>query len=84
MFYMVYDMMSHIYCMCIVAQCFIFCFSLVQDLFRAGIGAVLYIITSLICVIGGSGDGARIAGGVSKMRVTQFEFSSFHVRVCLF
>ncbi|XP_026223057.1 proteolipid protein 2 [Anabas testudineus] len=34
------------------------------DLFRAGIGAVLYIITSLICVIGGSGDGARIAGGV--------------------
>ncbi|XP_034731490.1 proteolipid protein 2 [Etheostoma cragini] len=35
-----------------------------SDLFRAGIGAVLYIITSLICVIGGSGDGARIAGGV--------------------
>ncbi|XP_032377365.1 proteolipid protein 2b [Etheostoma spectabile] len=34
------------------------------DLFRAGIGAALYIITSLICVIGGSGDGARIAGGV--------------------
>ncbi|XP_020491968.1 proteolipid protein 2b [Labrus bergylta] len=34
------------------------------DLFRAGIGAVLYIITSLICVIGGAGDGARIAGGV--------------------
>lgn len=39
--------------------------SFVQDLFRAGIGAVLYIITSLICVIGGAGDGARIAGGVS-------------------
>lgn len=37
----------------------------VQDLFRAGIGAALYIITSLICVIGGAGDGARIAGGVS-------------------
>ncbi|KAJ3586681.1 hypothetical protein NHX12_013077 [Muraenolepis orangiensis] len=34
------------------------------DLFRAGIGALLYVITSLICVIGGSGDGARIAGGV--------------------
>lgn len=39
--------------------------SSVQDLFRAGIGAALYIITSLICVIGGAGDGARIAGGVS-------------------
>lgn len=39
--------------------------SSLQDLFRAGIGAVLYIITSLICVIGGAGDGARIAGGVS-------------------
>ncbi|XP_023260909.1 proteolipid protein 2 [Seriola lalandi dorsalis] len=35
-----------------------------SDLFRAGIGAVLYIITSLICIIGGSQDGARIAGGV--------------------
>lgn len=35
-----------------------------SDLFRAGIGAVLYLITSLICIIGGSGDGARIAGGV--------------------
>ncbi|XP_030279792.1 proteolipid protein 2b [Sparus aurata] len=35
-----------------------------SDLFRAGIGALMYIITSLICVIGGSGDGARIAGGV--------------------
>ncbi|XP_026189355.1 proteolipid protein 2b [Mastacembelus armatus] len=35
-----------------------------SDLFRAAIGAALYIITSLICVIGGSGDGARIAGGV--------------------
>ncbi|KAG7519562.1 proteolipid protein 2 [Solea senegalensis] len=34
------------------------------DLFRAGVGALLYIITSLICVIGGAGDGARIAGGV--------------------
>ncbi|XP_042347540.1 proteolipid protein 2b [Plectropomus leopardus] len=34
------------------------------DLFRAGIGAGLYIITSLICVIRGSGDGALIAGGV--------------------
>ncbi|KAF4070509.1 hypothetical protein AMELA_G00286250 [Ameiurus melas] len=35
-----------------------------SDLFRAGIGALLFIITSLICVIGGAGDGARIAGGV--------------------
>ena len=38
----------------------------VQDLFRAGIGAVLYIIVSLVSVIGGTGDGARIAGGVSE------------------
>ncbi|XP_029975741.1 proteolipid protein 2b [Salarias fasciatus] len=35
-----------------------------SDLFRAGIGAVIYLITSLICVIGGRGDGALIAGGV--------------------
>ncbi|KAM4562281.1 proteolipid protein 2b [Odontesthes bonariensis] len=35
-----------------------------SDFFRAIIGAALYIITSLICVIGGAGDGARIAGGV--------------------
>lgn len=35
-----------------------------SDFFRAIIGAVLYIITSLVCVIGGAGDGARIAGGV--------------------
>ncbi|KAG5838437.1 proteolipid protein 2 [Anguilla anguilla] len=34
------------------------------DFIRAAIGSVLYLITSLICVIGGSGDGARIAGGV--------------------
>lgn len=34
------------------------------DLFRAGIGAILYIITSLVNFIGGSGDGARIAGAV--------------------
>lgn len=34
------------------------------DFFRAIIGAVLYLITSLICVIGGAGDSARIAGGV--------------------
>ena len=39
--------------------------SFVQDFFRAVIGAGLYLITSLICVIGGAGDGARIAGGVS-------------------
>lgn len=35
-----------------------------SDLFRAGVGAGLYIITSLICVIRGAGDGALIAGGV--------------------
>lgn len=34
------------------------------DFFRAVIGAGLYIITSLICVIRGAGDGALIAGGV--------------------
>ncbi|KAL6456750.1 hypothetical protein MHYP_G00352940 [Metynnis hypsauchen] len=35
-----------------------------SDLFRTVTGSLLYIITSLICVIGGAGDGARIAGGV--------------------
>lgn len=35
-----------------------------SDFIRAAIGAALYLITSLICVIGGAGDGARIAGGV--------------------
>ncbi|KAM9351229.1 proteolipid protein 2b [Symphorus nematophorus] len=35
-----------------------------SDLFRAAIGAGLYLITSLICVIRGAGDGALIAGGV--------------------
>ncbi|KAI1893015.1 hypothetical protein AGOR_G00139450 [Albula goreensis] len=35
-----------------------------SDFFRAVIGSLLYLITSLICVIGGAGDGARIAGGV--------------------
>ncbi|XP_046897133.1 proteolipid protein 2b [Hypomesus transpacificus] len=35
-----------------------------SDFFRAAVGTLLYIITSLVCVIGGSGDGARIAGGV--------------------
>ncbi|XP_060786714.1 proteolipid protein 2b [Neoarius graeffei] len=35
-----------------------------SDLFRAAIGALLYIITSLICVIRGGKDDARIAGGV--------------------
>ncbi|XP_061591233.1 proteolipid protein 2-like [Cololabis saira] len=34
------------------------------DFLRAVIGAAIYIITSLVCVIGGYGDGARIAGGV--------------------
>lgn len=35
-----------------------------SDLIRAAVGAALYLITSLICVIQGAGDGARIAGGV--------------------
>lgn len=35
-----------------------------SDLIRAVIGCLLYLITSLICVINGAGDGARIAGGV--------------------
>lgn len=34
------------------------------DLIRAFLGTVLYFIVSLVSVIGGSGDGARIAGGV--------------------
>ncbi|XP_070695787.1 proteolipid protein 2b [Pempheris klunzingeri] len=34
------------------------------DLFRAGLGSILYIITSLICVTTRSGDSAAIAGGV--------------------
>ncbi|XP_028309067.1 proteolipid protein 2b [Gouania willdenowi] len=35
-----------------------------SDLIRAAVGAGVYLITSLICVIRGSGDGALIAGGV--------------------
>ncbi|XP_008276312.1 proteolipid protein 2b [Stegastes partitus] len=35
-----------------------------SDFIRAAIGAALYLITSLICVIQGAGDGPRIAGGV--------------------
>lgn len=35
-----------------------------SDLFRSAVGAVIYLITSLICVIRGAGDGALIAGGV--------------------
>lgn len=53
--------------------------SFVQDLFRAGIGALMYIITSLICVIGGSGDGARIAGGVSLAAMSWIP----NVSICL-
>ncbi|XP_028849998.1 proteolipid protein 2b [Denticeps clupeoides] len=34
------------------------------DFFRAAVGAGLFLITSLIAVIRGSGDGALIAGGV--------------------
>uniref|UniRef100_A0A3B3SC97 Proteolipid protein 2-like n=1 Tax=Paramormyrops kingsleyae TaxID=1676925 RepID=A0A3B3SC97_9TELE len=40
-----------------------FSFSL-QDFFRVVVGAVLYLITSLICVISGSKDAALLAGGV--------------------
>ncbi|XP_068996586.1 proteolipid protein 2b [Embiotoca jacksoni] len=35
-----------------------------SDFFRAIIGAVLYLITSLICVISKNRDGAAVAGGV--------------------
>ncbi|XP_032403153.1 proteolipid protein 2-like [Xiphophorus hellerii] len=35
-----------------------------SDFFRAFTGTVVYLITSLICVIRGAGDGALIAGGV--------------------
>uniref|UniRef100_A0A673XXE8 Proteolipid protein 2 n=1 Tax=Salmo trutta TaxID=8032 RepID=A0A673XXE8_SALTR len=35
-----------------------------SDIFRAAIGAALYLITSLICVTRGAGDDARIAGVV--------------------
>ncbi|XP_022043453.2 proteolipid protein 2b [Acanthochromis polyacanthus] len=35
-----------------------------SDLIRAAVGAGLYLITSVICVIQGNKDGARIAGGV--------------------
>lgn len=35
-----------------------------SDLIRAAIGAALYLITSLISVIQGGQDGARVAGGV--------------------
>ncbi|XP_015247829.1 proteolipid protein 2 [Cyprinodon tularosa] len=35
-----------------------------SDLIRALTGTLCYIITSLICVIRGAGDGALIAGGV--------------------
>ncbi|XP_024662282.2 proteolipid protein 2 isoform X1 [Maylandia zebra] len=35
-----------------------------SDLFRAAVGAVLYIITSLVNLIGGSRDGACMAGAV--------------------
>ncbi|KAJ8257395.1 hypothetical protein GJAV_G00185150 [Gymnothorax javanicus] len=40
------------------------------DFIRAAIGALLYLITSLICVFGASGDGARIAGGVFGLLAT--------------
>ncbi|KAK6303428.1 hypothetical protein J4Q44_G00258820 [Coregonus suidteri] len=33
-----------------------------SDLFRATTGAAVYLITSLICLIHRTGDGARIAG----------------------
>ncbi|XP_023194624.1 proteolipid protein 2-like [Xiphophorus maculatus] len=35
-----------------------------SDLIRAFTGTLVYLITSLVCVISGAGDGALIAGGV--------------------
>ncbi|KAL4646271.1 proteolipid protein 2-like [Arapaima gigas] len=37
------------------------------DFIRALIGGILYLIIALICLIGGAGDGARIAGGVFSL-----------------
>uniref|UniRef100_A0A1A8RMS4 Proteolipid protein 2 n=1 Tax=Nothobranchius rachovii TaxID=451742 RepID=A0A1A8RMS4_9TELE len=34
------------------------------DMFRASVGCLLYLITSLVCVIRGAGDGPLIAAGV--------------------
>uniref|UniRef100_A0A3B5M4F2 Proteolipid protein 2b n=1 Tax=Xiphophorus couchianus TaxID=32473 RepID=A0A3B5M4F2_9TELE len=36
-----------------------------SDLIRAFTGTLVYLITSLVCVISGAGDGALIAGGVT-------------------
>ncbi|KPP56774.1 hypothetical protein Z043_125574, partial [Scleropages formosus] len=41
-----------------------------SDFLRALIGGVLYLVIALICVIGGAGDGARIAGGVFSLLAT--------------
>uniref|UniRef100_A0A3B5LVW1 Proteolipid protein 2 n=1 Tax=Xiphophorus couchianus TaxID=32473 RepID=A0A3B5LVW1_9TELE len=38
-----------------------------SDLIRAFTGTLVYLITSLVCVISGAGDGALIAGGVSSL-----------------
>uniref|UniRef100_A0A1A8GIB8 Proteolipid protein 2 n=1 Tax=Nothobranchius korthausae TaxID=1143690 RepID=A0A1A8GIB8_9TELE len=35
-----------------------------SDMFRASVGCLLYLITSLVCVIRVTGDGAHIAAGV--------------------
>ncbi|KAK6467191.1 proteolipid protein 2-like [Huso huso] len=49
----------------------------VCDLIRAVIGALLFLITSLISVIGG-GDGARIAGGVfGLLAAVLFSYDSY-------
>ncbi|XP_041130057.1 proteolipid protein 2-like, partial [Polyodon spathula] len=48
-----------------------------SDLFRALIGAVLFLITSLISLIGG-GDAARLAGGVfSVLAAVLFSYDSY-------
>ncbi|XP_058877520.1 proteolipid protein 2-like [Acipenser ruthenus] len=48
-----------------------------SDLIRAVIGALLFLITSLISVIGG-GDGARIAGGVfGLLAAVLFSYDSY-------
>ncbi|XP_023675138.2 proteolipid protein 2-like [Paramormyrops kingsleyae] len=49
-----------------------------SDFFRVVVGAVLYLITSLICVISGSKDAALLAGGVFGLLATVlFAYDSY-------
>ncbi|KAM7411431.1 hypothetical protein PAMA_021430 [Pampus argenteus] len=51
-----------------------------SDFFRAIAGTVLYIITSLICVTTGYGDGALIAGGVFGLLAgLLFAYDSYNI-----